>query len=281
MSEDSMAKINVVNFMTNVDRSSWVHDLDPRTKFALILFFSSIPLFFTDWRFILFFVILSIPLWLTANLNFRPMAGPLIGVAYFLLIIFLLNAVRGSAELVNQNPANAYTWFIKLGPIVVTSHTATRGLFMALRLLTSMTIGLLVIATTDPTLLAKGLRMLKFPISLVFMVLAGLRFIPIVTEQLFNIMDAQTIRGVKSSRLQRTKLMILPLFITSLRRVRMLGLASEAKGFGAGKWNNFYEEFILSNVDKVVLISILIVTLITILLRFGFSIGSGGIYYGT
>lgn len=276
-----MAKINVANFMINVDRSSWIHSLDPRTKFGLILFFSSIPLMFTDWRFILFFFILEIPFWFTANLNFRPMAGPLISVGYFLLIIFLLNAVRGSAELVNPNPANAYTWYLQLGPVVVTSHSATRGLFMALRLVTSLTIGLLVVATTDPTYLAKGLRKLKFPISIVFMVLAGLRFIPIVTEQLFNIMDAQTIRGVKNSRLERTKLMILPLFITSLRRVRLLGLAAEAKGFGAGKWNNFYEEFLLKGTDKVILLSLLLMTVISLVLRFAFNIGIGAIFYGT
>ena len=39
-----MAKINMVNFMSNIDRESWVHRLDPRTKIALILFFTSIPL---------------------------------------------------------------------------------------------------------------------------------------------------------------------------------------------------------------------------------------------
>lgn len=276
-----MAKINVVNFMTNVDRSSWVHRLDPRSKFALILFFSVIPLLFTDWRFILFYVFLTLPIWFTANLDFRPMAGPLLGVGYFLLIIFLLNAVRGLAELTNPDPINAYTWYLHLGPMVITSHTAVRGLFMALRLLTPLTIGLLVISTTDPTYLAKGLRKLHLPIPMVFMVLAGLRFIPIVTEQLFNIMDAQTIRGVKNSRIERTKLMILPLFITSLRRVRMLGLAAEAKGFGASRWNSFYEDFSLSTIDKTLLVGFLVITILSLILRFGFNIGGGAIFYGT
>jgi len=59
--------------------------------------------------------------------------------------------------------------------------------------------------------------------------LGGLRFIPIITEQLFNILDAQTIRGVIGSRVEKTKLLFFPLFITSLRRTRTMGLAVKRK----------------------------------------------------
>jgi energy-coupling factor transport system permease protein len=256
-----MAKINVINFMSNVERESWVHRLDPRTKIMLLLFFTTVPLMFTDWRFSLFFILLTLPLWLTANIDFRPMIGPFIGAGFFLFIVFFFNAVRGSSELTNPNPGNAYTWFLRLGPVVATSHTVAQGFYLAMRLVTSFTIGLLVISTTDPTYLAKGLKKLKVPTSIVFMVLAGLRFIPIIMEQLFNILDAQTIRGVSNSRIERTKLLILPLFITSLRRVRALGLATEAKGFGASRWNEFYEKLRLGRMDKLIMVALLILAL--------------------
>jgi energy-coupling factor transport system permease protein len=275
-----MPRINVINFMTNVDRVSWVHRLDPRTKIMLILFFSTIPLLFTDLKLSVFYIALTVPLWLTANIDYRPMAGPFVGVGFFLVIIFLLNAVRGPAELTNPDPNNAYTWYLRLGPGVMTSHSVARGLWMAMRLVTSLTIGLLVVATTDPTYLAKGMKKLKVPTALVFMVLAGLRFIPIVTEQLFNILDAQTIRGVTSSRIERTRLLLLPLFITSLRRVRALGLATEAKGFGASRWNDFYEELCLRWPDKAILVGLAALTLASMVLRFGFGIGAGQIFYG-
>jgi energy-coupling factor transport system permease protein len=276
-----MPKVNVSNFMTNVDRESWVHRLDPRTKLLMIVFFASVPLFFTDIRISLFFVALTIPLWLTSNLDFRPMAAPLLGVAVFLGTIFLFNAIRGPAELATLNPANAYTWHVRLGFIVVTSHTAERGLWMAMRLVTAMTIGLLVISTTDPTFLAKGLLKLKMPASIVFMVLAGLRFVPIVTEQVYNILDAQTIRGVSKSRVERTKLLLLPLFVTSLRRVRSLGLATEAKGFGAQRWHDFYEEFALRRTDLAILVGLGVLAVVSIIVRFGLGLGGDAIYYGT
>ena len=189
--------------------------------------------------------------------------------------------VRGPAELATQDPNNAYTWYLQLGPIVLTSHSVQRGLWMASRLVTSFTIGFLVVATTDPTYLAKGLKKLKMPTTFVFMLLAGLRFIPIVTEQLYNILDAQTIRGVGGSRIERTKLLLLPLFITSLRRVRALGSATEAKGFGGSRWRDFYEVLEFKTPDKAILIGLAALTVAAIVVRFGFGLGVGTVMYGT
>jgi energy-coupling factor transport system permease protein len=260
--------------MSNIDGDSWVHRLDPRTKIAILVFFSSLPLLFTDPLYILAFILLSMPLWMSARVNFRSLAGPLIGVLGFIFTIFVLNIFRSRAELTSQfDYYSAYKWFIDLGPLVITSHTVQRATFLALRLAVPFTIGLLIISTTDPTYLAKGLRKLKMPIAIVFMVLAGLRFIPIVTEQLFHILDAQTIRGVSSSRLARSKLLMLPLFISSLRRTRTMGLACEAKGFGAHRWNHFIEDFKLSIPDKLVLLAVVVLTVITLVVRFYFGLG--------
>ncbi|NPV76803.1 MAG: energy-coupling factor transporter transmembrane protein EcfT [Anaerolineae bacterium] len=272
-----MAKVNVTNFMSNVGRDSWVHRLDPRTKIAILVFFGTIPLFFTDFRFIIAYIVLTIPLWLTSNIDFRPMRGPFTAVGVFLTIIFLLNALRGPSELTNTDVYSQYTWYIRFGPLVVTSHTVVRGLFLAMRLAVTLTIGLLIISTTDPTYLAKGLRKLKMPTTVVFMALAGLRFIPIITEQLFNILDAQTIRGVSGSRIEKTKLLFFPLFITSLRRTRTMGLACEAKGFGARRWNDFYEEFKVTGVDKVVLVALAVLAIVSLVLRFGLGMGTAGV----
>jgi energy-coupling factor transport system permease protein len=140
-------------------------------------------------------------------------------------------------------------------------------------MLVPLTIGLLIIATTDPTSLGKGLRKLRIPTPIVFMVLAGLRFIPIVTEQMLNILDAMTIRGVPNSRFQRSKLLFLPLFITSLRRTRTMGSACEAKGYGAQQWNNYYQNFQFSQTDKIVLVTLLILSILILYVRFGLGIG--------
>jgi energy-coupling factor transport system permease protein len=272
-----MGKVNVTNFLSNVGGDSWIHRLDPRTKLAILFFFSLIPLLFTDFRFIAIFIVLSLPLWLTSKINFRPMVGPFVAAGFFMLIIFLLNAVRGANVLTSLDPNEAFTWHFRLGPIVLTSHSVTRGLFVAIRLAVPLTIGMLIIATTDPCTIGKGLRKLKVPTPVVFMLLAGLRFIPIIMEQLFNILDALTIRGVSSSRIERTKLMILPLFITSLRRTRTMGLACEARGFGANKWDSYYQEFRLGISDKVMMAAVAVLAVAFVYLRYGLGVGVAGV----
>lgn len=270
-----MANVSVVSFLANIDRDSWVHRLDPRTKVAILVFFSVIPLLFTDYRFIFLFILLVLPLWLTAKLNFRPLITPFIGVGFFMLVLFVFTAIRGPSELTNPVPEAAnFTWFWEFGPIVITSHTFFRGLYIAGRIGVPMTIGLFIVATTDPTSLGKGLRLMKMHGSVVFMVLAGLRFIPIVSEQMMNILDAMSIRGVSRSRIERTKLLILPLFITSLRRTRTMGSACEVKGFGAGAWNNFYQDFRLKRIDWAILILLLILTIFFIYIRLVLGLGS-------
>ncbi len=269
-----MAKNNVINFMSNIDGDSWIHRLDPRTKVALLLVFSTLPLLFTDPLYVLVFILLSIPLWITAKIDFRSMAGPFLAVGIFLFMIFFMNIFRSAGELSNVDYYSQYSWYIQIGPLVITSHTLQRAVWLAARLAVPLTIGLLVIATTDPTYLAKGLRKLKLPTELVFMVLAGLRFIPIVVEQLFNLLDAQTVRGVTSGRGERFKLLVLPLFITSLRRTRTMGLACEAKGFGAHKWNDFIEAFHLGQSDKLMLAGLLLLTVLSLIVRYGLGMGS-------
>ncbi len=262
------------NFLSNVDRKSWFHDLDPRLKICLMLFFGAIPLIFTDPRVVLFFIVLCLPLWFTANLDFKSMIGPLVGAGFMILIVFLFNTVRLEGNtLVDAN--SQFSWHISIGPILITSHTFLLGLFLAGRLLVPVTIGLLIIATTDPTYLAKGVRKLGIPIPVVFMLLAALRFIPIIMEQLLNILNALSIRGMSGSRIKRTQLLLMPLFITSLRRTRTMGLASEAKAFGAGLWNNFYEDFHLGRNDKMLLAGMIVLALAALILRFGFGFGSG------
>jgi energy-coupling factor transport system permease protein len=268
-----MAKKSNMNILSNLDRDSWFHKLDPRTKIFLLMSFGIVPLFFTDPRVILFFILLCLPFWLTANLDYRPMIAPFLGVGIMLFVVFFFNVIRPLTDL--ENTGAVSSWSFAIGPIMITSYSVTRALFLSGRLVVPLTVGLLIIVTTDPSYLAKGLRKIGIPIPIVFMALSALRFIPIVMDQLQHITDAMSIRGVVNSRRVRTQLMILPLFITSLRRTRTMGLASEAKGFGAGLWNNFYEEFRLSRYDNLLIIGLAFMTLISIVLRFGFGFGAG------
>ena len=105
---------------------------------------------------------MALPLWLTAKLDFKPLRAPFVGVGFFLMILFVFTTLRGPSKLTSAQPeAQNFTWFYQVGPVVVTSHTFFRGLYIAARAAVPMTISLLIISTTYPTSLGKGLRKLK------------------------------------------------------------------------------------------------------------------------
>lgn len=123
---------------------------------------------------------------------------------------------------------------------------------MVLRLLEFMILISLLTLTTSTTELTHGLesllsplKRLRFPaheLSLVFTI--ALRFVPTLAEELEKIMKAQASRGAdfgEQGRLrfvQRTRKLIpllVPLFLSALRRAEDLSLAMEARGYVGGR----------------------------------------------
>ncbi len=52
-----------------------------------------------------------------------------------------------------------------------------------------------------------------------------------------------------------------------------MGLACEAKGFGAHRWNNFYEDLKMRSADYGVLTALALMTAFALVLRFYFGMG--------
>jgi hypothetical protein len=52
-----------------------------------------------------------------------------------------------------------------------------------------------------------------------------------------------------------------------------MGSATEAKGFGASRWNNFYQDFSLNRIDKSIMIFCLVMTLVSFYVRFVLGLG--------
>jgi len=77
------------------------------------------------------------------------MRGPSRGCV-FLTVIFLLNALRGPSEITNTDVYSQYTCISNLARLLLPAIPLF-GVFLAMRLAVTLTIGLLIISTTDPT----------------------------------------------------------------------------------------------------------------------------------
>ncbi len=56
-----------------------------------------------------------------------------------------------------------------------------------------------------------------------------------------------------------------------------MGLACEARGFGANQWNNFYEDFRLALPDKFLMVVSALLAILFLYLRFGLGMGLAGV----
>lgn len=263
-------------FLANVRGRSWFHRLDPRTKVAYLLALVCVDLLFLDPRFLLAVFLTTLPIWLTARINLRPLAPQLtaVGITMFALMLFIFSfsgAVGTSAH------AGADASGIPIGPLVFYPASFDIGAVQLLRMGIPMLTSLLVFATMDPTAFARALNKMKLPKEISFMIVTALRFFPLVLEEYTNVSQAQRVRGVSTrgplNRLRFTWRMSLPLLIILLRKSRDMGIAVEGRAFGARKWQGSLRELKLGKNDYTFLAVVALGVMLALYVRFGLGLG--------
>jgi energy-coupling factor transport system permease protein len=154
-------------------------------------------------------------------------AGPLLVVA---VSVGMLNALFA--------PEQAGS-LLRIGPLAVGGQNLLAGLALGLRLLTIAGVGVLSLATTEPTDLADAL-MQQLHVSPRFAVgaVAALRLLPILADEWQIIRLARRARGVDAGRSPIAAISIffgelLTLLVSAIRRGTRLALAMEARGLGS------------------------------------------------
>lgn len=217
---------------------SVIHGLDPRTKLT-ITFFYLISLFVANnkYMYLLAMIVLGVYI-LLSGIPIRYMLKGLRGILIFILFSVVMNMffTRGDAFI---------DWkFIHISwqGFRTACYTTARIIFLVL--------GASVITyTTTPTKLTDGLeavlhwlKWFKVPVhEVAMMVSIALRFIPILVEELDKIMKAQQARGADFEngnlfrRLKSLFPVILPMFVSAIRRANDLALAMEARCYQGGE----------------------------------------------
>ncbi|UQX55064.1 energy-coupling factor transporter transmembrane protein EcfT [Cytobacillus pseudoceanisediminis] len=235
-----------IDFVSNLDEETWVHKLDPRAKLCLILGFVIIPLLFMDPLYLTGILLLGMVLWFSAKIKIKPILPLLVTI-----LILAMSAIV-FATFYNYNQPDE-TILFSIGSLQATDVGLYSGLILGYRIGIPCFMTIIIISTTDPALLAKGLMKMKVPINVAFMFLGTLRFFPLVFEELTNISNAQTIRGVNKKGMRGSwnsfKLAVFPLLINSLRKSRTMGLAVESKGFSKMAWKEYYQDMKLKKMD--------------------------------
>lgn len=247
-----------ITFGQYIERDSKVHKLDPRTKILLLI--TIITLIFVSSGFVslsaiilfvLFIIIISkIPLKLYLK-NLKA----ILPIVLFTSLINIFYTKTGNALL-------EITEKIK-----ITDDGIFTALYLTLRILLLILASSSLTYTTTPNDLTDGIESLCTPLKFIglknvihtmaLMMTIALRFIPTLVEETEKIMNAQKARGAdmeNGSLKQRIKALIpilIPLFISAVRRSYELAEAMECRCYNGGEGRRRMKQLTLKSGDYI------------------------------
>ena len=132
------------------------------------------------------------------------------------------------------------------GVIIITQTGITQGLVMVFRMMGALLpIGIMIMLTPANDLVTAFARHFKVPFKYAFAVTATLRFIPMLTDEMEKIIQAQTARGCSLDKggpikkFGRIVPLTVPLLSSSVKKMEQTAISLEVRGFGAGKRSSY------------------------------------------
>ena len=134
---------------------------------------------------------------------------------------------------------------------------------------------ILLIVTTHPSEFAASMNRVGIPYTAAYSVSLTLRYIPDIQRDYEAISKSLQARGLELSkkaswiqRLKRIVPLLMPLIFSSIDRIDVISRAMELRGFGKNKRRSWYSAKPFSRLDKIVLVSSVIIFTLGMLLTF-------------
>lgn len=250
---------------------SFIHRLDPRTKFLATFLFIIIVFLANNW---LTYFILAIFTMLALLASKIPMSffwngvKPLLWVILFTVVLQMVFTTGGDV-------------YVEWAFIKITSYGVINAIFIFLRFMFIIFISTLMTLTTPPLQIADAMESIMKPLGkigvpvheIALMLSIALRFVPTLMDEAQKIMNAQRARGVdfgEGNLFEQMKAIIpilIPLFVSSFNRAEDLATAMEARGYQGGTGRSKYRVLIYGKIDGIAATSLVILTIALVLFR--------------
>lgn len=233
--------------------------LDPRSKLVMVLVISSLAVWTRDLLILTFLFVLSAAACLLVG---SSMAGLLKKGKYFLwlfgamVIIQSLFSARGEPLL----SVDRY--------VLVSDAGLVMGGQTIIRFLIIMASARVLLSSHSRTII-QGLVQWKVPYELAFMVSLAIRFLPLLQEEITDMMTAIQLRGVNlkriplARRLKTYAYLLMPMIASVLMKSRELSMAMEMRAFRAYPTRTSYRRLTFTTPDYVVMAASGVVLVIT------------------
>jgi energy-coupling factor transport system permease protein len=248
-----------MNIFLYLDRGTWVHRLDPRTKMISLLIVFILCLCFNHPLYVA-----AISLWVMLVAISGQALPNFWRLRLILILLFVFSAIMW--PFVARGPTPLWSW----GILRVSQESFLYGIAMGLRLTTFVATGLIFLSTTRNEELTNGLIRMGLPYPIAFAFSTALRLVPTFAGAGATIIQAQVSRGLDLesgnilSRIGKFVPQAVPLFIYALRHTNLLAMALESKGFSPTSERTLYYEPRMGRMDYAVLV-LLVMTLASVL----------------
>ena len=242
-----------------IEQESLFHRLQGSIKLVMLLLWTIFIFMFMDLRIFLGMTILGfvgISLAKIPIKRIRPLVLFVVMFTVFNALFLILVTPQHGSKL-----AGSYTIFMELGNWKLTWETLFFALTLSLKYLSILPITLLFVFTTHPSKFAGSLHKIGISYRVAYAVNIALRYIPDVTEEMRNIMNAQEARGVSfnkkdaslGKRLRNYMVILVPLMMSSLNRVEVVSNAMDLRGFGRSETRTWYNDNSYGKIDFIFL----------------------------
>ena len=258
-----------MNIFLYLDKGTWVHLLDPRTKiistltlFVLCLCFNH-PLYMAG----IALGIVGIAISAKALPNFWRLR-------FVLALLFAFSSLMWPFFIKGATPL--WGW----GPLQLSRESLFYGLAMGLRLASFVATGLVLLSTTRNEELTNGLIRMGIPYPVAFAFSTSLRLIPTFVGAGATIVEAQVSRGLDLesgsifSRIGKFIPQAVPLFFYAIRHTNLLAMALEARGFSPEAKRTLYYEPRMRAIDYGVIGLLSIVLMAMLYVRLAMRLGA-------
>ena len=250
---------------------SFIHRLDPRTKFLATFLFIIIVFLANNWLTYFILAIFTMIALLASKIPisfFWNGVKPLLWVILFTVVLQMVFTTGGDV-------------YVEWAFIKITSYGVINAIFIFLRFMFIIFISTLMTLTTPPLQIADAMESIMKPLGkigvpvheIALMLSIALRFVPTLMDEAQKIMNAQRARGVdfgEGNLFEQMKAIIpilIPLFVSSFNRAEDLATAMEARGYQGGTGRSKYRVLTYGKIDGIAATSLVILTIALVLFR--------------
>lgn len=240
-----------------------IKKIDPRVKLLIVMCISTLGLVFTKAPVLLAVFLTGMLLAKIFKSDFFVLIKRIKTILYLFFVLIIVQSifVRTGESLVS------------IGSItLLTTEGLSRGLAYLMRVLIILISGA-IIATCDMRRLIQGLVQMKLPYDFAFMTSIGVKFLPLLMEELKDTLTAIQLRGIDinslplKQRIEIISYIFTPVFAGALSKAKKLSLSVECRGFRAFDKRTSILTLKLSTVDYLTITLTFLLTAALIVLN--------------